>query len=104
MNKELAEYIEQMHKELYNLILNNCFHKHIRIYRKARALSVAAELFLCQTTIPRVRWFIPPILVHMYAKIEGKVVDVSLSPNQERELFPNSKYQYLLSVKVIETA
>ena len=97
---ELEQYIERIHNQPYNLFCNNCYHKAIRIHKFAKKGGIYSELIHCIVGIPRVRWYFPPFFIHMYTLIEGKKVDVTLSPEQEKKYFPNEAYKVYLPVRV----
>jgi hypothetical protein len=82
---ELEEFIEQVHNEPYNLLENNCIHKHARIVNKARALGHDASMMGCVSVLPRTPLIgLPIIWLHFYAKVDDKTVDVSFEPCLEQ--------------------
>ena len=98
---ELEKYIEEIHNEPYGILSNNCLHKHIRIVRKARELGHDASLMTCLSVTPiRPIAGVPLIGPHFYAKIDGKMVDVSMEPALERILYKNEDRIRLFPVDV----
>lgn len=99
---ELEQFIEEVHNEPYNLLVNNCIHKHIRIVRKARNLGHDASLMGCIPILP-----IKPVagipLVgrpHFYAEVDGKTVDVSMEPALEAVMWRNEDIFRLIPVNL----
>lgn len=87
---ELDKFIEEVHNEHFNLASNNCIHKHVRIVNKARELGHDASIMGCLGVVPiKPMGGIPFIWPHVYAKIDDKIVDVSLEPELEKEVWPS---------------
>lgn len=98
---ELEEFIEEVHNEPFNILSNNCIHKHTRIVNKARELGHDASLMGCISVIPiRPAAGIPLISPHFYAVIDDKTVDVSLQPDLERGIWPNEDIARLLPINI----
>ncbi len=98
---ELEKYIEEVHNEPFNILSNNCIHKHARIVNKARELGHDASLMGCISVIPiRPAAGIPLISPHFYAVVDDKTVDVSLQPDLERALWQNEDILRLFSINL----
>ena len=98
---ELEKYIEDIHNEPFNILSNNCIHKHTRIVRKARELGHDASMMGCISVIPiRPAAGIPLIGPHFYAKVDGKTVDVSMQPSLEESIGKNEDMFKLFPVNV----
>lgn len=98
---EMRQFIESVYQEPYSLLTNNCFHKAIRIARKARDLGKDAQLVPCWSIAPKRLWgLIPIISPHAYTLIDGEKVDVSLSPEQEQKYWKNSERKIYLRIKL----
>ena len=98
---ELQKFIEEVHNEPFNILSNNCIHKHARIVRKARELGHDASLMGCISIIPlRPVAGVPLIGPHIYAKVDDKVVDVSMEPELEQTMWKNKDVFRLFSVNV----
>lgn len=106
MIKELEDYIELVHREPYHILKNNCIHKTVKIFRKCKELNYPAKFVLCFSKTPPIwrfmgkRKLIPLMLPHCYLIIDGGRVDVSLSPEQEEELFPNGDIKVYLPIVI----
>lgn len=97
----MEQYIDQTYREPYTLLRNNCFHKAVRIVRKARSLGVPASLVICISLAPKKLWgFIPIISPHGYAVVNGVKIDVALSPEQEQKYWKNSERKIYLPIVV----
>jgi len=67
---ELQKFIQDVHNEPFNVLSNNCIHKHARIVRKARELGHDASLMGCISITPlRPVAGVPLIGPHIYAKV-----------------------------------
>lgn len=98
---ELEKFIEEVHNEPFNILSNNCIHKHTRIVRKARELGHDASIMGCISVIPiKPAAGVPLIGPHFYAKIDGKTVDVSMQPSLEESMWKNEDIFRLLPVNV----
>ncbi len=93
MTGEMEQFINQIYHEPYSLLGNNCFHKSIRIVRKARTLELRANLVIEPIAIiPRhTSPFIPRILPHCFVRLEGQKVDVAFDPVTEKVWCKNSQ-------------
>lgn len=94
-------FIEQVYQEPYSILRNNCFHKSLKIVRRARELGKDADLILCWTIIRHksVGGF-PAIQPHMYAEIERQRIDVSFDPISEEKYCKNSEQIILLPLRL----
>ena len=98
---DLEKYIEEVHNEPFNIISNNCIHKHGRIVNKARELGHKASLIGCISVIPiKPAGGIPLISPHFYAEVDDKTVDVSLQPDLERGIWRNEDILRLFSINL----
>ena len=101
---ELEEYIEDIHQEPYNILGNNCIHKHLRIVDKARELGHKADMIGCISVIPiRPAGGFPLVGPHFYAEVDGEAVDVSMQPDLERAMWPNDAIIRLLPINVSQS-
>ncbi|MFQ6122204.1 MAG: hypothetical protein ACE5LA_03995 [Dehalococcoidales bacterium] len=98
---EMKRFIEEVYREPYSLISNNCIHKSVKIAKNARELVKEARLVVCWSIA---RWKMlkgfPTIQPHMYVEVEGKRVDVSLDPHHEEIYCKNTEKIILLPVKL----
>lgn len=86
----LEQFIEDVHNEPFNILSNNCVHKHIRIVNKARELGHEASLMGSISVIPvKPMAGVPLISPHFYAKVDGKTIDVSMEPAMEEVIWRN---------------
>jgi len=98
---EMERYIDQVHREPFSLLRNNCYRKAARIVRKARSLGVPANVLICISKPPKKLWGIVPIInPHAYALVNGVKVDVGLSPEQEQRYWKNSERKIYLPLKI----
>lgn len=98
---ELGKYIDEVHNEPFNILSNNCIHKHTRIVRKARELGHEASMMGCISIIPlRPVAGFPLIGPHFYAEVDGKEVDVSMEPALEQAMWKNEDIFRILPVNV----
>lgn len=87
---ELDKFIEDVHNEPFNILSNNCVHKHVRIVNKARELGHDASLMGCIAIIPiKPAAGLPLVGLHSYAQVDGKTVDVSMQPALEEAIWRN---------------
>lgn len=101
MIAELSAFIDAVYREPYSLISNNCIHKSLRIKAKAEELGMRADLICCISIVPIKKWHnFPAISPHVYAKIEGKKVDVSLDPGHEERYCKNSEKKLVMPVNI----
>jgi len=98
---EMKRFIEEVYREPYSLISNNCIHKSVKIARKARELGKDARLIACFSLVPmKILRRFPTIQPHMYVEVEGNRVDVSLDPHHEEVYCKNSEKIIILPVKL----
>lgn len=98
---ELEKFIEEVHNEPFNILSNNCIHKHTRIVRKAKELGHDASLMGCISVIPiKPVAGMPLIGPHFYAKVDDKTVDVSMQPALEQAIWRNEDIFRLFPVNV----
>ena len=90
---EMQQFIDEVYHQHYSLLRNNCFHKSIRIIRKARKLGFRANLVVEPISItPRHTFpYIARILPHCFVRLEGQKVDVALDPATERVWCKNNE-------------
>ena len=92
MNTVLSEYINKIHDRPMNVVWNSCFHKAIRIFKRAKELGLQAELIIgIGISPPILLWRFRYLSPHAYVITEGEKVDVALSPKQERRYWKNGK-------------
>lgn len=97
MNVE--QYIEQVHREPWHLLRNNCFHKSIRIFRAARRSGIPTNLVLALEKAPKkLGGVIPIILPHAHVIVNGVAVHVGFSPEQEETHWKNSEMKIYLPI------
>jgi len=98
---ELEKFIVEVHNEPFNILANNCIHKHTRIVRKARDLGHDASLMGCISVIP-IKPAAGILLIgpHFYAEVDGKMVDVSMEPELEKTVGKNEDIFRILPVNV----
>ena len=98
---ELQKFIDEVHNEPFNILSNNCIHKHTRIVSKARELGHNASLMGCISVIPiKPAAGFPLIGPHVYAEVDGKMVDVSMQPALEESIWRNEDIFRFLPVNV----
>jgi len=98
---ELEQFIEAVHNEPYNILGNNCVHKHYRIVNKARELGHDASLVGCISIIPiKPAAGLPLVGPHLYAEVDGKAIDVSMQPAMEEAIWRNEDIIRLAPVNV----
>lgn len=89
----MKQFIDKVYHEPFSLLTNNCFHKSIKVVRKAHELGLSANLVVAPISItPRRTFpFIPRILPHCFVRLEGQKVDVALDPATEEAWCKNSQ-------------
>ncbi|MBI2287827.1 MAG: hypothetical protein HYU83_02410 [Chloroflexi bacterium] len=101
MIKELDSFIDEVYREPYSLPHNNCIHKSLKIKARAEELGQRADLIGCISIVPMKKWHnFPSINIHVYTKIEGKKVDVSLDPGHEAIYCKNSEKKLIMPVNL----
>jgi len=99
---ELDDFVDKTYREPYSLIKNNCFHKSIKIMKRARELGKDATLVICWS-IEDSRIFngLPPVVMpHMYTEVNGRKVDVTYDPDTEKVLCSNTERVTVLPIKL----
>ena len=94
----LAEFIEQVHREPYHLLTNNCYQKHSRVVRRARDLGHAARLMACIALLPTRP--LPLLVPHFYAEVDNRVVDVAMDPVMEAWAYRNDQVLKLAPIEM----
>ena len=94
----LDEFIEQVHREPYNLLVNNCLGKSSRIVRRARDLGHDARLMACVAIVPRRP--LPFVAPHFYAEVDGGIVDVAMDPAMEAWVCRNEELVRLAPIEM----
>ena len=103
MNEELAAFVDEVYKEPYSLVFNNCIDKSLRIMAKAESLGMKTDLIGCIAIVSAKRWHnLPIVSPHFYAEIEGKKVDVALDPVREEIYCKNSEVRIVMPVNISE--
>jgi hypothetical protein len=98
---ELSSFIDEVYREPYFLLGNNCIRKSLKIKARAEELGKRADLITCISIVPVKAWHnFPTVNFHMYVEIEGKKVDVSLDPVHEARYCRNSEKKILLPINV----
>ncbi len=98
---ELSSFIDEVYREPYSLLRNNCIKKSLRIKAKAEELGKRTDLICCISIVPIKKWHnLPTINHHVYTKIEGKKIDVSLDPGHEEIYCKNSEKKIILPVNI----
>lgn len=89
----IEQFIDNVYREPYSLLGNNCFHKSIKIMRKAHELGLQANLVIEPIAIISKHTFpyIPRILPHCFVRLEGRKVDVAHDPDTEKIWCKNSE-------------
>lgn len=98
----MEQFIEEVYHEPYTLLTNNCFHKSLKIVRKARELGKDAHLVICGSIEnERILDGLPPVVQpHAYAEIEGERVDVTYDPDTEKILCSNTERTTVLPIRL----
>ena len=101
MVDELTGFINRVYHEPYSLVTNNCIRKTLRIRAEAKRLGKKTDLVLCLLLF-RIKSLhnLPVLTPHLYLVIEGKKVDVPLSPLQERKICKNIEVKPLVKVNL----
>ncbi len=77
--EKAEEIAERLRQEPYNLFINDCFTKSIRLKRQCKALGIPARVVAC-IGLARARlfgrWLIIPV-IHGWSEVEGKRIEVS---------------------------
>jgi len=103
MNEELSAFIDEVYKEPYSLVFNNCIDKSLRIMAKAESLEMKADFIGCIAVLRAKRWHnIPIVSPHFYSEIDGKKVDVALDPLREEIYCKNSEVRIVMPVNISE--
>ena len=98
---ELSSFIDRVYREPYFLLGNNCIRKSLKIKAKAEELGKRADLITCLSIVPIKKWRnFPTVNFHLYAKIDGKKVDVSLDPGHEARYCKNSEKKLIMPVNI----
>ncbi|MDP2730033.1 MAG: hypothetical protein Q8O55_06095 [Dehalococcoidales bacterium] len=98
---ELLLFIDEVYREPYSLLRNNCIKKSFKIKARAEALGKQADLIGCISIVPIKKWHnLPTINPHVYLEVEGKKVDVSLDPEHEKVYCKNSEKRLILPVNI----
>jgi len=89
----MKQFIGKVYHEPFSLLTNNCFHKSIRIVRKAHELGLSANLVVTPISITPRRTFpyISRVLPHCFVRLEGQKVDVVLDPATEQSWCQNNQ-------------
>ena len=101
MTDELTGFIKHVNQEPYSLVTNNCVVKTLRIRAEALRLGRHTDLVFCLLFF-RIKCLanLPMISPHIYLIIEGRRVDVPLSPLQERKICKNINVKPFLKVNL----
>ena len=103
MNEELSAFIDEVYKEPYSLVFNNCIDKSLRIMAKAESLGMKTDLIGCIAVLKAKRYRnLPVVSPHFYAEIDGKKVDVALDPVREELYCKNSEVRIVMPVNISE--
>ena len=103
MNEELSAFIDEVYKEPYSLVFNNCIDKSLRIMAKAESLGMRTDLIGCIAVLKAKRYRnLPVVSPHFYAEIDGKKVDVALDPVREEIYCKNSEVGIVMPVNISE--
>ena len=99
----MEKFIDEIYHEPYTLIRNNCYHKSIKIAKRARELGNDTDLIICWS-IENSRIFkgLPPVIMpHMYTEVNGRKVDVAYDPDTEKVLCSNTERVTALPIKLL---
>ncbi len=103
VNQELAEFVDEVYKEPYSLVFNNCIDKSLRIMAKAESLGMKADLIGCVAILKASCYRGMPIVSpHFYSEIDGRKVDVALDPVREQIYCLNSEVKIVMPVNISE--
>ena len=98
---ELSSFIDEVYREPYSLLRNNCIKKSLKIKAKAEELGKRADLICCISIVPIKKWHnFPTINPHVYTEIEGKKIDVSLDPRHEEIYCKNSEKKLIMPLNI----
>ena len=102
-NQELADFVDEVYKEPYSLVFNNCIDKSLRIMAKAESLGMKADLIGCVAVLKANRYRgLPIVSPHFYSEIDGRKVDVALDPVREQIYCPNSEVKIIMPLNISE--
>ena len=102
-NEELAAFVDEIHKEPYSFVFNNCIDKTLRIMAEAEKKGVKSDFIGCIAIYRFKRYHNAPIVSpHFYAEIEGQKVDVTFNPAYEKVYCQNSDAEIVMPVNVSE--
>jgi len=97
----MEQFIEEVHREPWSPLSNNCFYKSIKIARKAQEQGKNANLILCWTIVrQRMPGGFPTIQPHMYVEVEGQKVDVTFDPASEKRHCKNSDQAIIFPLRL----
>lgn len=103
MNEELSAFIDEVYKEPYSLVFNNCIDKSLRIMAEAESLGMKTDFIGCIAVLKAKRYrnllIVSP---HFYSEIDGKKVDVALDPIREQIYCKNSEVKIVMPVNISE--
>lgn len=102
MNEELSTFIDEVYKEPYSLIFNNCIDKSLRIMAKAESLGMKTDFIGCIAVLKAKRYRMRIVSPHFYSEIDGKKVDVALDPIREQIYCKNSEVKIVMPVNISE--
>ena len=98
---ELSSFIDEVYKEPYSLLSNNCISKSLKIKARSEELGKRADLICCISIVPIKKWHnLPTINFHVYIEIDGKKIDVSLDPGHEEIYCKNSEKKLIMPVNI----
>jgi len=101
VNQELADFVDEVYKEPYSLVFNNCIDKSLRIMAKAESLGMKADLIGCVAVLRANRYRgLPIVSPHFYSEIDGRKVDVALDPIREQIYCQNSEVKIIMPVNI----
>ncbi len=103
VNQELADFVDEVYKEPYSLVFNNCIDKSLRIMAQAESLGMKADFIGCVAVLRANRYRgLPIISPHFYSEIDGGKVDVALDPVREQIYCKNSEVKIVMPVNISE--
>jgi len=103
VNQELADFVDEVYKEPYSLVFNNCIDKSLRIMAKAESLGMKADLIGCVAVLKANCYRgLPIVSPHFYSEIDGRKVDVALDPVREQIYCPNSEVKIIMPLNISE--
>ena len=82
----MKQFIDKVYHEPFSLLTNNCFHKSIKVVRKAHELGLSANLVVAPISITPRRTFpyIPMVPPHCFVRLKRQKVDVARDPATEQ--------------------